>query len=80
MIDGSDGAFARILSALGEVGWRGASIRDVLEATPKFYADYREGLQCRGEAPRCREAFYKLRDEHSEQHAASNGDGIVGRR
>lgn len=44
----------------------------MLEATPKFYDDYREGFRGHDQAVLCREGIYKLREEHGQ----STGDHI----
>lgn len=79
MLDGGGREFAGVLSALTEKGWRGVTIRDVLNVVSKLYDGYRKGLHSRDEAARWRGDFYNLRNEHREKLATSTGIEIVGR-
>lgn len=69
--------FVSVLSALGAIGWREVTIRDVLNAVPMLYGKNRKGLHSRDEAARRREDFYKLRDKHREQLATAESGKIV---
>lgn len=61
LLDGGGGdEYARVVRELHDVGWSGTFILDVLEAAPKSYANYLEGIRYREDAVRWCEAYYML--------------------
>lgn len=56
LLNGGRGDFSGVLQALDELEWLGVTIHRVLNALPKVYKEYREGIHCeeRGCALTCR--------------------------
>lgn len=61
-----------------DLGWPGVAIRDVLNAFPNIYEEYRKGLHWAHEVVHWRAEFYKLRDAQPRQLLEAESVEIFG--